>query len=415
MREGLNNRDSVFFTIESPDVSLNEKNLSRYLEEFSITEALNEIPTGTLRFNDPDNTLSHILRRGARIKLSWGYKEFGIELQSLLPIALNFDEVTGPLIRRGYEVYIYNPSGGGDQNGKVTYNCNFTALNFRGTVSTKEYTTGTKRNVVVQAMTEIGVNPLFQYINFTYQSDAVTAGKSIRQDESTYAFLTRLALEWGAVFYLCFLPTGGIGGVFVHPYVLKNNNIIPLWVNKSIGKSHMFGYKDEISNVISYTWTSNEGENGIGDNVNVEIINGEIVFKRFVAENETVTTYKLDVQKLQNEYKDLNNDLEATTKFTKELLSKKTFEQIKHYFIPCESSTAPQGYGYSIKAHMIGNPLLSPPNQIRLNKGFPSQLGGTQSIWYLRSVTHTISNAGYFSDIEVIDVFNISPVGLVIL
>jgi len=412
---GLNNRDSVFVTIESDDINLNEKNLSRYLEEFSITEALNEIPTGTLKFNDPDNILSHVLRRGAKLKLSWGYKQFGIELKSLLPIDLNFDEVTGELIRRGYEVYIYNPSGDANQSGKQTYNCNFTALNFRGNVKTKEYTTGSKRDVVIQALTEIGVNTVYQYINFSVQSDSVTAGKSIRQDESTFAFLTRLAMEWGAVFYLCFIPNGQIGGIFAHPYVLKDNPMIPLWISKSIGKSHMLGYKDEISNVINYSWSSNEGENGIGDNVNVEIVNGEIVYKRFVAEEEKVITYKLDVAKIQKEYKDLNNDLELTSKLTQELLSKQTFEQIKHYFIPCESSTAPQGYGYSIKAHMIGNPLLSPPNQIKLNKGFPDQLGGTQSIWYLKSVSHTISSSGYFSDIEVIDVFNISPVGLVIL
>jgi len=410
---GIINRDSVFFTLESPDISLNEQDLSRSIENITITERSNAMPQGSITFDDPEHMLSRILRVGARFKLSWGYKDFGQTLESLLPKDLNLDEITGPLIRRGLEVYISSPSGGASQGGKITYNCNFTGLNFRGPDNAKEYTSGTKADVINQAFTEIGVSSINRSIDFYKGSEPVTELRSVRQDETTFLFLIRLAKEWRALFHMSYLPDGTIGAIFIDPDK-TSSNLFAQWMFKSTGTSHMIGYKDAVSNVISYTWTNNQGESGVGDNVNLEIVNGEIVFRRFVVEDQSVTTYRLNQGKIQAIFSDDGMDLATKTKMMQEFVSKKSFEEVKHFFDPVDSSTAPQGYGYRIKAKMLGNPLFVPPSQIKINDGFPEQVGGTQSVWYLESVTHTINNAGYFMDVEIVDAFALSPVGLVI-
>lgn len=407
---GIVNRDSIFFTLESDDIGLNEIDLSRSIESITITERSSAMPQGSIVFNDSNNIISRIFRIGAKLKLSWGYKDFGQTLESLVPKDLNFDEITGPLIRRGLEIFISSPSGSGDANGKIQYNCNFTGLNFRGPDSTKEYTSGKKRDVITQAFNEIGVTRSF--IDFVRGSEAVTETRSIRQDETTFLFLVRLAKEWRALFHMGYLQDGTIGAVFVDPGKTDANRFVS-WMFSG-GSSHLIGYKDAVSNVISYSWTNNQGESGIGDNVNIEIVNGEIVFRRFVVEDEQVVTYRLNKEKIAAIYADEGADLATQAKITKELLSKTSFEQVKHFFIPVESSTAPQGYGYRIKAKMIGNPLFVPPSQIKINDGFPEQLGGNQSTWYLEAVTHTIDNSGYFMDVEIVDAFALSPVGLVI-
>ena len=129
---GITNKDSSFFTIESPDMTLNEKDFQRNLISLSITEKLDAIPQGTLKFYDPDHIYSRILRTGAKLSLTWGYKNFGVSLDSILPKQINPAEITGGLIRRGLNGFVSSPSGSGSNRGQVIYNCNFTSFEFRG-------------------------------------------------------------------------------------------------------------------------------------------------------------------------------------------------------------------------------------------------------------------------------------------
>ena len=410
---GIVNRDSIFFTVESPDVSLNEQDLSALIESFSITERTAAMPQGTLTFNDPGHEISRIFRIGVRLKVSWGYKDFGQTLDSLLPKDLNLDEITGPIIRRGIEGVISSPSGGAAQSGKITFNCNFTGLNFRGPDDTTDYSDGNKRTVIGQIFDKIGVSSVNRLIDFERGSEPVTTLRPVRQDESTFLFLVRLALEWRALFHMVYMQDGSIGAIFIDPG-RTDKNPLPRWLYKSTGNSHLLGWNGIVKNVISYTWTDNQGESGVGDNVNLEIINGEISFRRFVAEDQKVITWVLNTEKIRALYADNNISQAERSKFTKEYFNTKSFEEVKHFFDPVESSTAPQGYGYRIKARMIGNPLFAPPSKVKFNNGFPDQIGSAQTTWYLENVTHTINNSGYFMDVEIIDSFLKSTAGLVI-
>lgn len=409
---GLENKDSSFFTIESPDIALQGFDFNKNLISLSITEKMSAMPQGTLTFYDPNHYFSRVLRTGVRLIISWGYRNLNNTPDSLIAEKLNFDEVSGQIVRRGFEGFVSSPSGGGSANGVVTYNCNFTAFGFRGKEESKIYSEGTKQTVIQKAFDDLGIDPIRRYINFTLQNDSVTIDKFIRQEESTFAFLNRLAIEWQSIFHVAFSPDGKSIGMFIDVNRIGTVSL-PLWALNAKGFSNVLGYKGELNNVKSYKWSSSESESGIGDNVKMDIVDGQIIFRRYVAEEESVITYRLDQKKIQEVFSDAAIDgLGQQIKLTQELLSKKDFESIKHFFIPVETTTAPQGFGYRLNCEMIGNPLYIPGNLIKINNGFPDRLGGTQSKWYLQGVSHTIDSSGYNMSIEVVDVFNLSPIGL---
>lgn len=409
---GIENKDSSFFTIESPDVELQEEDFEENLLSLSITEKMSAIPQGTLALYDPTHFSSRVLRTGVRLIISWGYRTLDFTPDSLLSEKLNFDEVRGSIVRRGLQGFVSSPTGGGSSGGVVTFNCNFTAFGFRGTEESKLYTTGTKRTVVEKAFNDLGI--VKRIIDFTLGSDAITPDKYYRQDESTYAFLNRLAIEWGALFHVTFDQSGSPVGIFIDPNKVGS---VPLqaFALSAIGTSNILGYNGELSNVKSYKWSSSESERGVGDNVRADIVDGKIIFRRYVADDERVITYRLDQAKIQKEFSDTSSGLFQRLKKANELLSKNDFEQVKHFFIPIEQSTAPSGYGYRIKADMIGNPLFIPGNLAVISNGFPDRLGGSQSKWYIQSVDHTIDSSGYNMSVEIVDVFNLSPVGLPVI
>jgi hypothetical protein len=410
---GLENKNSSFFTVESPDVQLNDIDFSKNLISLNITEKLGGLPQGSLSFFDPNHYFSKILRTGVRLIISWGYKNNLDSPEFLIEKKLNFDEITGDLIRRGYQGFVSSPTGDGGKDGRIKYNCNFSAFGFRGEQASKLYTTGSKSTVISQAMDDIGI--IKKYIDFTLGGDRVTSDRYIRQDESTFAFLNRLAIEWQAFFHVAFSPDGNPVGIFIDKNKIGKTSL-PAWVLNARGKSNVLGYKGELNNVISYKWSSNESESGIGSNVRLDIVDGQIQFRQYAAEEEKVITWRLNQKKVQEVFADASVDgLDSQIKLTQELLSKNDFEQIKRFFIPVEQSTAPDGYGYRLNCEMIGNPLFIPGNLAVINNGFPDRLGGKQSKWYMHSVNHKIDRSGYMMNTEIVDVFNLSPVGLPVL
>lgn len=407
---GIENKDSSFFSIESNDIALNNKNFEKNVLSISITEKESAMPQGSLSFYDPDDWFSGILRTGINLKISWGYKKSGLSIDSLLSKKLNLDEVSGSLIRRGMEAIISSPSGEGSQDGRKIFNCNFTALGFRGIDQSKIFTTGKKKDIINNSFDDLKIKT--KYINFSLGDDSLNIDTGVRQDEPTFAFLNRLAKEWRCLFHVGFSPLGNTVGIFVDANKIGDSVYTSL-LHNATGSSNIIGYKGELNNVLSYTWSSSESESGIGDNTRLDIIDGQIVYRRFEAKEEQTITYRLDIKKIQEVYKNVD-DLTSQLNITKELLSKKTFEQIKHFFTPIKSTTAPAGYGYRIQCNMIGNPLFSPPNQIKINNGFPERLGGSQSKWYCQSVTHNIDKSGYNMNAEIVDVFTLSPIGLAV-
>lgn len=403
---GIENKDSSFFTVESPDVTLENQDFSKDLISLTITEKTSAMPQGTLQFRDPNHYYSRILRTGARLRISWGYKNTFSTPDSLIEKTLNFDEVSGDLIRRGYEGFVSSPTGGGSRDGFVTYNCNFTAYRFRGADEPKVYRNIKKKDVISMAFDDLGISLSNRFIDFSLGNDTI---EEERQYETTYAFLLRKAIDYHAFIHIAFSPSGEPVGYFIDEAKIGSEAITKKILGAT-GKSNVLGYKGKLNNVISYTWTSSEAESGAGDNVQLDIVDRQIVFRQYAAEEDSVVTWRLDVEKISEAYSGITTSGELL-KLTEELISKNDFEQIKHFFTPVESPTAPNGYGYKINAEMIGNPLCIPGNLIRINNGFPDRLGGSQSKWYIQGVTHKIDRSGYFMSVEIVDVFYLSPIG----
>lgn len=413
MAIGIENKDSSFFTVESPDVTLRDIDFSRYLKSLTISEKMGGLPQGNISFNDPNHYFSRILRTGVKLIISWGYKNTFNTPDSLIEKKLNFDEVSGNLIRRGYQGFVSSPTGSGNKDGSVSFECNFSAFGFLGETTSKLYTSGSKLSVVSQAFDDIGV--IQKYIDFTLGGDIITTDKYVRQDESTFSFLNRLAIEWQAFFHIAFAPNGLPVGIFIDKNKIGSTSL-PEWILKATGKSNILGWKGELNNVISYKWSSSESERGVGSNVRLDIVDGQIQFRQYSAEQEKVITWRLNQKKVQNVFQDAGTEgLNSQIKLTQELLSKNDFESVKKFFTPVVQETAPDGYGYRLNCEMIGNPLYIPGNLVVINNGFPDRLGGKQSKWYLHSVNHKINRSGYMMNIEVVDVFNLSPVGLPVL
>ncbi len=409
MSLGITNRDTSFFTIESESIA--GEDLAKNLISLNITERSGGMPTGSLAFYDPQDRFSYIFRSGREIAISWGYKNLEATPDSLLTKKLNFDEISGVLQRRGLKGFVSSPKGSGDNRGVKTFTCQFTSYGFRGLDESKIYLPdlGTRADIISAAFDEIGVLPNNRLINFSKGKERIPVD-GIRKDETTFLFLNKLAREWRAFFQMGFSPTGQPIAIFIDPNLIGNTQYQLLTLGAT-GKSNIIGYMGELNNVKSFTWTSNEAESGVGDNIQLDIVDGKIIFRKFVAQREKVITYRLNIEKIQSVFKE-SGDLTSQIKLTKELLSKKDFESVKHYFTEVESSTAPMGAGYRIRCEMAGNPLYAPPNQIKINNGFPEVLQNSNSLWFIQSVNHTIDRSGYNMSVEIVDVFTLSPIGL---
>lgn len=411
---GLQNRDSSFFTVDSNDVRLRTREMSRDLISFALTERIGALPQGTLSFYDKHDSYSRILRTGANLRVTWGYRNLDL-LNNNFVNNISLDEISGSLIRRGYSGFVTSPGGSGGSDGVKIYNCNFTSHGFRGIQKRESYSSGTKASVVLEAMVEMGIPPTNAIIDFDIGTDAVTEDKKVYRDNSAYRFLTIRAKEWRAVFSVAFDPAGIPFGVFVSPQKVGRADI-KLRKEGATGSTHNIGYKGELNNVISYTWKSNESQSGVGQNIVIDVVDGQPVFRRFIAAQETVITYKLDVAKVHEEFEDAALDgFASQNRWVQDMLNVKTFAEIERFFVQQRSTTAPQGFGYKIQLKMIGNALYSTPNIVSLKNGFPGRLGNSQTIYYLNEVSHKIDRSGYNMSCEIVDAFTFSQAGIVVL
>lgn len=403
---GLYNKDSSFFTVQllntkGPDLIRQQDVLS-----LQVTEEMDKITMGTLRLYDPALAYSRILREGVEVGLSWGYKKLGVDVREF-----GSDLFSDLQDRRGFKAIVQNPSGGGDSRGALTFNCSFVCLDWRGLQDHIVHSGGTKATVVQRAMARIGVTLLD--VRFKMGSDIVGGDTSVRQYETDFHFLSRLAREWRAVFRIGYSPEGVLCGVFIDQDFLATSSVAKRMCGGGLTLNFNAGEK---SNVVEYSWQCHAGENGAGDNVQMEMVNGEIVFRRFTIENEKVRTWKLNTKRIEEEFnsREKTGGMAGQWQLVREVMDARDFEQVKRFFDPVDTTTAPNGLGYSVNAKVLGNPAAIPPAIVDFQEGFPDRLRkgtGRNTTFYLRKASHSIDQSGYFTDLEVVDVYLISPTG----
>lgn len=390
----LYNHDGTWFKVESSDVETDLVKTEDVIS-LSVIEEMAKMDSGTIQILDRNNVYSRILRPGVNLKISWGTRMGQIAAASRNPI----------------EVMINSPSGGGDGGGRITFNCSFMALKSRGSEQVRWYETGTKADVISDAMTRCGVSIANQEINFTRGTEAITAGTKVCQNESDFRFLVKCADEWRAAFRIGRDKQGNQIACFVDYAALGTSTFVKRMTGET--SSHLeYGYGAVLSNqanVLSYTWQDHSMDAATGQGVRIYEADGKIQMMTYNVENETVTTWRLVPELIEAELK--TADISGQTKLMADYLSVKTFDEIKRFFVEDSTTTAPQGSGLTIDAKMMGDPNITAAMIATFGAGFPSRIGAKDRTWWIRKTTHNITRSGYFTDVSISDAYAFSPTG----
>lgn len=402
MSIGLYNFDSSYFKIDTPAI---DKVSEKDIINFSITEEMGKINNGSLLMYDPNDVYSRMLRVGAPLVLEWGYNKPDLSIISLFGKKENPLEMIGGYSRKNFRATSQSPSGGGSSDGVKTFNMGFYGAEYYQNGDPKVHKVGTKGTVIKQIFTDMGV--FDTEINFTRMNEQITPDTYVFQYESNFKFLNRMAYEWGAVFRIGYNKLGKMAGTFISEKLLESS-MFPIMSTSAIsGSCILLSYKDKPNNVVEFTWQNHAGDSGSGDNIRINIINGQTVFQRFVTKTDSVEVWTLDMNKLRSEMQKRQNEggITDVTMFVKKWMATNDWEQIKTFFIRSTETTAPQGLGYTVNVKMLGNPLMTAPSKVVFGKGFPDCFSNKLVSFFVKKVTHKIDRQGYFMDLECADVY----------
>jgi hypothetical protein len=378
----------------------------------TITEEIERMPQGSLILRDPNILYSRVIPRGARINISWGYTVGGgTAFDAERP-----DRIARGLERRGMRAWVTNPNGAASDDGTISYNLSFVGLDFRGEEHVTQWTEQTKADVVRAVLSRLGISRF--EVAFDRGSEAVTDTAPVRQAETDFAFLARLAREWRAVLIVGHTQRGEPAAVFVEPRRVTGSALVAEMAGRrttAVGLEYKVGREP---NVLNYTWRHHEGESGVGDAVSLEYINGEAVYVRRTIEADRIITWRLDQERIDAELNARRDrgGIASEAALVQEVVSARSFEEVKRFFYPTESETAPNGIGYSIQARIFGDTTAFPGTKIQIGQGFPDMFreqNGRPVDFYIRKNTHQIGNGGYFCDLDVVDAYTLSPTGVV--
>ena len=301
------NNDNYFFSILTPDLGLvgNQQKALKYISQnvinFSIDEEVGKITTGTLSLHDDDGLYSNIFRPGRKFNISWGYKKFNI----LNPLSMNGAS------RTGLQCFIQQPSGSGS-GGDTTYNVKFYSTEFMNGRKFKTYSDGTRGTVVYNLLLDLGCTEIL--MNFNTMGNAILTGNQIIQDESSFNLLYKLAAKWNCIFHVGYSKLG-IFGLFIDSTKLQGVEVQQFYQNTTgLTKpvKELYYNCGDKSNVSSFTWEQNIGENGTGDGVNLFYLpTGQIAFQHYVTSTQSFDTYVMNTTQMQ---KDINAQPDAASK-----------------------------------------------------------------------------------------------------
>lgn len=423
------NSDSSFFSVDCDDLKTkarpNGRSADRFFNQdtisFTVVEEWGKGITGNIQIHDENNFFSDLFRNGMRFELAWGYKKWG-----KTPVELEYpfnrkNELRAAPVRRGVKCIIQSPSGNGGSNGGRGFTCGFYSADIFQSRTDRVWEQGYKSDIITQLMRDLDIADANQKIDFQQGKEQINPLEPVRQAERSWQTLYKLAIRWGAVFHVGYDSKGIKQGLFVDLGKIKDD-----WAKKitgARGDTRTVEYCGGINNVIEYSWQQHVGEGGAGDSVRITptYVTGpeggvKYSFQRYEAANEKVETWLLNQEAVKRAFSRMPS-LQGKTELLIELLSRKSFDEIKNeFFILSVSTTAPQGYGYSVNLKMLGDPMMTVPMSLRFGEGFPSRLRQTDKDGNVnkkidmmaKKVEHKIDASGYRMDVEVIDAFTLN-------
>ena len=418
---------NAFVEVVLPDQ--NQVLLPQDFLSLTVTEELERMPQGSLVLRDPNLMYSRLIPRGAQLTIAWGYTGGALADGGGLDRP---DRLMRGLERRGLRVWVQNPSGSAADDGTATYRCNFVGLDFRGRDHDRNWSEGTKADVVHSIFDELGVRE--REVRFDRGSEVIREGYQVIQSETDFSFLARMGREWGAALAVGFDKNGEPLGAFVNHRDLKRSAVVAKMGGRraaAVGFTYKVGREP---NVLSYEWRHHEGDSGVGDSVSIEYVNGEAQFVRRTVEADKVVTWRLNQDRIDAELERRRSEggLIGEAQLVQEVVSARSFEEVERFFDAVESETAPNGVGFTIDCKAFGDTTAVPGTQVEFGQGFPDMFSGGDNRrtlsgairaaaderatdFYIKKNIHSISNSGYFSQIEVVDAYAISPTGVALI
>ena len=421
MSIGIFNRDSSFFSVDAPSLSLvgnSSPVKDEDIIEFTVEEELGKILSGSLKLLDTNHVYSRIYNVGTKLKITWGYK-----LASQDPRSFLTDLSSGVLVGRGYRQaligYVTSPGGSGGNDGAITFSMNWYGQETRGGIEPQIYSSGTKATVISQVLQKMNVPITGQFIDFKRGNEVITSTTCPIQWQTNFRFLMDMSFEWGAVFRIGQDSVGNPIAMFTDFGSPLMDAFTKLCSHAIMGSYIQLGYKAGSASpstpVKEYTWQNKMGMDGTGDNVQITMINGQPQFFRYNAKTQSVETWILNTNKIKAAMASQPTAI-GKTNLMKQWVGAKTFNEVKWAFDKSVETTAPQGAGYTMDIKAIGNPCYTPGVRCSFSSEGTGQGGGFPDFcypikgkaminWFSRKVTHRVDRTGYNMDSEICDAF----------
>ena len=401
MNTQIYNNGTYFFNIKTNNIEINSV-INDDVISFTLCETLGEMTNGSLTMEDDNDVYSRIFVNGMQFSISFGYR--------------SFNSFTGPYVtsfRKDIQCVVASPSGGGQSNGSKTFTVTFYSLDVADRKQYRVFTAeGNRANVISKLLLETGVELENQTISFKKGAYPVDAENQIRQYETSFALLSSLAREWGCLFWISTNAAGQRLGSFIDPTQIAQSGLQYIQqITPGIQPLELYFNAGPNSNVISYDWQQHIGDGANGDAINIRTdFKGRMIFDRVVVENDKFVAYTLNPDRIEKALDKAGNNGNYT-EFVNNLLSQPEFNKtVKYYFDAAESSTAPQGFGFTITVQMVGDPFLLPYRQVSFKAGFPAALNahGLSQDFFILKAAHSITKGGYMTSIEIVDSYTLA-------
>ena len=385
------NQDGVYFKITSNDIrtEVDEKAVI----SLAITEEREKLTTGSLVLQDETGAYYSSIKRGAILSIEWGYARIGIKQAQF---------------RKGIAAMVVSPAhnmDGAEPTTTINFRSGFSLIKDRKVQVFKD----TKKNMISLVMQSAGV--VNKIIDFSGNNES---GQWRQDSETDFQFLARLARIWKKQFIAGYDLRGNPTAAFTDFKSNQNNNILKT-ITGQIPTEAIFEYRAGRRNVISASIEENFSENGSGEQIRFELIDGRAVKQVSQASTEVVRTLRLDSEALLREQKEVarKQGTSSAAKWTQDILEAKTFEDknIKRFWKPIDYKTAQPHSGTKIDIVTFGSPFYTVPSKVRLGAGFPSSVadavGPAGRGYEIAKCTHTIGGDGYKCSLEIRNYLNL--------
>ncbi|MDR2193878.1 MAG: hypothetical protein LBP19_05345 [Treponema sp.] len=367
------------------EVAILADSMTKDVISLEIAEEVTKTDDVSITLNDPLVAYDNLLTFGKEVTIQWGVR--GI-----------------PSITRVNKGFVTASNNSGDDKGHVTTQITMqTILDMNGV---QIIHTGTRKHIVETVMSSMGITqPIVDF----WKMDTVE--EQITQYENNFAFLVRLAREWGCHFRMAHDQAQHAIAAFCSAEQLSKL-VTAIGGGSAIILNYGFT-KDpsKVPNVISYTKNRNPVGSG-GQGAMTSIVNNKSVLTRFIVEGDSVITWKLNTEKCVRAINELGGGTDGLQKLWDNYLSpNRGWETAKRFYTMVSQDTASESMGYTVTCELIGNPSISAGSMIYFGAGFSDDLGATNRVWWVRKARHSFSHQGYRTSIEVVDSRQMSDAG----